>query len=164
MIRDAVAAGGGLPSDLLDKDAMARSLLSGLPQFPALEAFHRQREMLNSPHNFLSAAAAAGLRTPPSLVSERNEKRGRIHFRGRFSNSLIVKLLLFPPSSADPASPAARRPRIPARDNVIHVAVVRRAASVAASDALIATKRRRQWQPGPEQLYFATELELRGTI
>ena len=70
MIRDAVAAGGGLPSDLLDKDAMARSLLSGLPQFPALEAFHRQREMLNSPHNFLSAAAAAGLRTPPSLVSE----------------------------------------------------------------------------------------------
>ena len=74
LIRDAVA-GGGLPSDLLDKDAMARSLLSGLPQFPALEAFHRQREMLNSPHNFLSAAAAAGLRTPPSLVSERNEKR-----------------------------------------------------------------------------------------
>ena len=74
LIRDAVA-GGGLPSDLLDKDAMARTLLSGLPQFPALEAFHRQREMLNSPHNFLSAAAAAGLRTPPSLVSERNEKR-----------------------------------------------------------------------------------------
>ena len=70
MIRDAVA-GGSLPSDLLDKDAMARSLLSGLPQFPALEAFQRQQEMLklNSPHNFLSAAAAAGLRTPPSLVS-----------------------------------------------------------------------------------------------
>ena len=74
LIRDAVA-GGGLPSDLLDKDAMARTLLSGLPQFPALEAFHRQREMLNSPHNFLSAAAAAGLRTPPSLVNERTSEQ-----------------------------------------------------------------------------------------
>ena len=73
LIRDAVAAsGGGLPGDLLDKDAMARSLLSGLPQFPALEAFQRQQEMLklNAPHSFLSAAAAAGLRTPPSLVNE----------------------------------------------------------------------------------------------
>ena len=72
LIRDAVAGGGlqaaAAAGELLDKDAVARSLLSGLPQFPALEAFHRQREMLNSPHNFLSAAAAPGLRTPPSLV------------------------------------------------------------------------------------------------
>jgi hypothetical protein len=84
LIRDAVAdsvaaAGGRSGGDFFDKDSVARSILSGLPQFPALEAFHRQREMLaSSPHNFLSAAAAAGLRTPPSLVSRmENSKADR---------------------------------------------------------------------------------------
>ena len=46
----------------LDEKDPTRLLLAGLPNFPGLEAFHRQREFLNSPQSLL------GLVTPPSLL------------------------------------------------------------------------------------------------